>query len=106
MTNNEIVKAKTHLISFWVLMENNNSSDSMSQQISFPIESTDENDEFEVEFKHSERINATEIQSENQLLEDQLEKCFQRPRDKQNDNVLIVGKKYKQGIQYCTCSLT
>lgn len=41
MTNNKILKAKTHLINLWVLMENNNInnlSTSMSQQFSSPIE--------------------------------------------------------------------
>lgn len=46
MTYNEILKVKTHLINFWILMENNtmnNSSTSMSQQMSCLIESTIEN---------------------------------------------------------------
>lgn len=57
-----------------------NSSTSIPQQMSSPIENTGKNDEFGVELKYSERINISEIQSENPLLEDQLENFVQGPR--------------------------
>ncbi|XP_050529688.1 uncharacterized protein LOC126899142 [Daktulosphaira vitifoliae] len=92
LTNFEIIRAKTHLVNLWKLIENDNFTS--TSQVSTLSESF-HSDYLELELRQYEKNNTREVLNENQALEDEIEKFLQKPRDKQNESIMDVWDKYK-----------